>query len=58
MSNIIQIWKQDGGTESVNLRYATAVDIPMTAETICGAYSNTEFDYLTMMCTGVFPEGN
>ncbi|EFX71080.1 hypothetical protein DAPPUDRAFT_309193 [Daphnia pulex] len=44
----------DGGTESVNLRYATAVDNPMTAETPCGAYSNTEFDYLTMMCTGVF----
>ena len=47
---------QDGGYESVNLRYATAAVYPVTAETPCGAYSNTEFDFSTMICTGAFSE--
>lgn len=48
---------QDGGYESVNLRYATAAVYPVTAETTCDPYSNTEFDFSTMICTGAFVDG-
>lgn len=45
------IRKQEGGYESVNLRYAEAIINAKTTNQSCGTFDATVFNFATMICT-------
>jgi hypothetical protein len=48
-------FEQEGGLESVNLRYGAVAPIAMDISSSCGGFLNTEFNLTTTICAGGTP---